>query len=52
MYGHRLLFISLVLILLVNGNIRWTFFPSVPFNEVKIEFAYKPGEREFRTQNS
>tara|TARA_Y100001954_G_scaffold15887_1_gene14914 strand:- start:8200 stop:11385 length:3186 start_codon:yes stop_codon:yes gene_type:complete len=45
-----IIFISLVLILLVNGNIRWTFFPSVPFNEVKIEFAYKPGEREFRTQ--
>ena len=34
----------IVLILLINGTIRWTFF-SVPFNEVKIEF-YKPGERE------
>ena len=37
--------------MLINGTIRWTFFPSVPFNEVKIEFAYKPGEREFRTEN-
>ncbi|MAR39754.1 MAG: acriflavin resistance protein [Flavobacteriales bacterium] len=46
-----IIFISLVLILLINGTIRWTFFPSVPFNEVKIEFAYKPGEREFRTEN-
>ena len=46
-----LLFIGIVLILLVNGNIRWTFFPSVPFNDVMIEFAYKPGEREFRTEN-
>ena len=45
------IFISVVLILLINGSIRWTFFPSVPFNEVKIEFAYKPGEREFRTEN-
>jgi len=44
------IFISIVLILLINGSIRWTFFPSVPFNEVKIEFAYKPGEREFRTE--
>jgi len=43
-------FISFVFILLLNGNIRWTFFPSVPFNEVIIEFAYKPGEREFRTE--
>ena len=46
-----IIFISLVVILLINGTIRWTFFPSVPFNEVKIEFAYKPGEREFRTEN-
>ena len=46
-----IVFISLVLVLLINGSIRWTFFPSVPFNEVKIEFAYKPGEREFRTEN-
>lgn len=46
-----LLFILIVLFLLINGNIRWTFFPSVPFNDVMIEFAYKPGEREFRTEN-
>ena len=41
---------AVVITLLVTGVIRWTFFPSVPFNEVKIEFAYKPGEREFRTE--
>tara|TARA_B100000902_G_scaffold398473_1_gene465362 strand:+ start:4918 stop:8100 length:3183 start_codon:yes stop_codon:yes gene_type:complete len=46
-----IIFICLVLLLLINGTIRWTFFPSVPFNEVKIEFAYKPGEREFRTES-
>ena len=44
------LFMVIVIILLATGVIRWTFFPSVPFNEVKIEFAYKPGEREFRTE--
>ena len=44
------LFMIIVIILLATGVIRWTFFPSVPFNEVKIEFAYKPGEREFRTE--
>ena len=42
----------IVIILLATGVIRWTFFPSVPFNEVKIEFSYKPGEREFRTEIS
>ena len=41
----------LVIILLATGIIRWTFFPSIPFNEVKIEFSYKPGEREVRTEN-
>ena len=46
-----LVFIILVSILLISGTIRWTFFPSVPFNEVKLEFSYKPGEREFRTEN-
>ena len=43
--------IIIVVIMLATGVIRWTFFPSVPFNEVKIEFAYKPGERELRTEN-
>ncbi|MBT6650393.1 MAG: efflux RND transporter permease subunit [Flavobacteriales bacterium] len=42
--------IVIVVIMLATGVIRWTFFPSVPFNEVKIEFAYTPGEREFRTE--
>ena len=45
------LFIILVLIMFISGAIRWTFFPSIPFDEVKIEFSYKPGEREFRTEN-
>jgi len=40
----------IVTTLLATGIIRWTFFPSIPFNEVKIEFSYKPGEREFRTE--
>tara|TARA_B100001758_G_C18416862_1_gene620775 strand:+ start:3275 stop:6469 length:3195 start_codon:yes stop_codon:yes gene_type:complete len=40
-----------VIVLMITGVIRWTFFPSIPFDEVKIEFSYKPGEREFRTEN-
>ncbi|MEC7863532.1 MAG: efflux RND transporter permease subunit, partial [Bacteroidota bacterium] len=46
-----LVMMSIVIILLATGIIRWTFFPAIPFNEVKIEFSYKPGEREFRTEN-
>ena len=46
-----LLFIIIISTLMYFGHIRTTFFPSVPFDEVKIEFSYKPGEREFRTQN-
>ncbi len=41
----------IVIFMLTTGIIRWTFFPSIPFDEVKIEFSYKPGEREFRTEN-
>ena len=41
----------IVIVMLTTGIIRWTFFPSIPFDEVKIEFSYKPGEREFRTEN-
>ena len=41
----------IVIVMLATGVIRWTFFPSIPFDEVKIEFSYKPGEREFRTEN-
>ena len=44
-------FMFFVSLLLISGAIRWTFFPSVPFNEVIIECAFKPGEREFRTEN-
>ena len=44
------IFILIITIFIISGLIRFTFFPSVPFNEVKIEFAYKPGEREFRTE--
>ena len=44
------IFITIISIMLISGIIRWTFFPSIPFDEVKIEFSYKPGERETRTE--
>ena len=41
----------IVIILLATGIYRMDlFFLQGSFNEVKIEFAYKPGEREFRTE--
>ena len=46
-----ILMMLIVVVLLATGIIRWTFFPAIPFNEVKIEFSYKPGERETRTEN-
>lgn len=46
-----ILMMLIVVVLLATGIIRWTFFPAIPFDEVKIEFSYKPGEREFRTEN-
>ena len=45
------IFIVFVSILIIGGLIRFTFFPSVPFNEVKVEFCYTPGEREYRVEN-
>ncbi|MBG15284.1 MAG: acriflavin resistance protein [Crocinitomicaceae bacterium] len=44
------LFILLVSILFSLGIIRWTFFPSIPFDNILVEFSFKPGERENRTE--
>ena len=44
-------FILVVIMLFNSGWIRWTFFPSIPFDNILVEFAYKPGEREARTEN-
>ena len=53
---HRLhvwgpmVFILVVVGLFSAGWIRWTFFPSIPFDSILIEFSYQPGERETRTE--
>jgi multidrug efflux pump subunit AcrB len=44
-------FILLVVGLFSIGWIRWTFFPSIPFDSILVEFTYQPGERENRTEN-
>ena len=45
-----MVFIVLIVGLFYSGWIRWTFFPSIPFDSILVEFAYQPGERETRTE--
>ena len=44
-------FIFLIVVLFNFGWIRWTFFPSIPFDSILVEFTYQPGERENKTEN-
>ncbi len=44
------LFMVAVSVLFSLGIIRWTFFPSIPFDNIMVEFSFKPGEREKRTE--
>lgn len=43
-------FIFLIVVLFNFGWIRWTFFPSIPFDSILVEFTYQPGERENKTE--
>jgi multidrug efflux pump subunit AcrB len=43
-------FIIVIVIMMVAGVIKTAFFPSIPFDAVKIEMSYKPGETEQRTE--
>lgn len=47
-----LLFVFTIVGLTVAGVIKTAFYPNIPFNEVSVNIAYKPGEREFKTQNT
>jgi multidrug efflux pump subunit AcrB len=44
-------FIFLIAVLFNFGWIRWTFFPSIPFDSILVEFTYQPGDRETKTEN-
>ena len=44
-------FIFIIVVLFNFGWIRWTFFPSIPFDSILVEFTYQPGERENKTEN-
>jgi multidrug efflux pump subunit AcrB len=45
-----LLFIIFIIGLIATGLIKLTFFPNIPFEDIKIEVAFKPGEREEKTE--
>jgi len=45
-----LAFIVAVGLLLANNIIQTTFFPAIPFDDFKVEVAFKPGERESKTR--
>lgn len=44
-----LVFMFVVIMLLISGVIKSTFFPAIPFDDFKIEFAYKSGEPKEKT---
>lgn len=44
-----LLFMIIIITLLTNGVIKSTFFPAIPFDDFKVEFAYKSGEPKEKT---
>ncbi len=46
-----LLFIVVVLALLISGIIKTAFYPNIPFNDVGIDIAFKPGDREDQTES-
>tara|TARA_R110001592_G_scaffold20091_4_gene81955 strand:+ start:3132 stop:6314 length:3183 start_codon:yes stop_codon:yes gene_type:complete len=44
-----LLFMTVIITLISTGVIKSTFFPAIPFDDFKIEFAYKSGEPKEKT---
>lgn len=44
-----LVFMLVIIILQIKGVIKSTFFPAIPFDDFKVEFAYKSGEPKEKT---
>ncbi|MBN1968321.1 MAG: efflux RND transporter permease subunit [Candidatus Delongbacteria bacterium] len=44
-------FLMILIGLMGGGFIKSTFFPSVPFDDLAIDIAFKPGEREMQTES-
>lgn len=45
------LFIIGIIILMISGIIKGAFFPAIPFDDISIDIAFKPGEREDKTRS-
>ncbi|MCB9196433.1 MAG: efflux RND transporter permease subunit [Flavobacteriales bacterium] len=47
-----MVFIVIIIMLIGSGVIKTAFYPNIPFNDIQVDVSYKPGEREFRTENT
>ncbi len=45
-----MVFILLVIVFVATGVIKTAFYPNIPFNDIQVDVAFKPGDREFRTE--
>lgn len=45
-----LFFVFIVFQLIFNGFIKVTFFPNIPFDNITLSVAFKPGERDIQTE--
>lgn len=45
------LFIAIIISLMYSGVIKGAFFPAIPFDDISIDIAFKPGEREHKTKS-
>ena len=46
-----MIFIVIIIGLTISGIIQTAFFPNIPFDNVGIDIAFKPGDREDQTEN-
>ncbi len=46
-----IIFIGMIIILMYSGYIKGAFFPAIPFDDISIDIAFKPGDRENKTKS-
>jgi multidrug efflux pump subunit AcrB len=44
-------FIGVIISLMYFGLIKGAFFPAIPFDDISVDIAFKPGEREHQTKS-
>ena len=47
-----MVFILMIVVLIATGVIKTAFYPNIPFNDIQVDVAFKPGDREFRTEST